>query len=249
MVILLATGCAPVGYHSAEIQTYDYANVLFERGLYEDAHDAYRYLAENYPKSHLTEDAEFKAAYILVYYKNPDRDYDRAQHEFGDFLQRYPSSSFSGQTYSWITVLKSFDQSKAHEFMVEVELLSTKINKLWTEIEEGRADEDKIIKEKELLLTEKEDLTKKADDLLKEKERLLGEKATLTAERDGLVQDKIALQKRVLSLTEEKNSLILAKKKLEKSLHDLTMVDVKMEKQRKKLKKEENIKSQKSAPR
>ncbi len=223
--------------------------MLLERGSYEDAHDAYSYLAETYPKSHLTEEAEFKAAYILVYYKNPDRDYDRAQREFSDFLQRYPSSTLSGQAQSWIVVLRSFDQTKTHEFMVEVESLSKKISDLWREIEDRQAAENELARERDSLLMEKEDLSKKADDLLKEKERLLGEKAVVISERDGLEQDKIALQKKVAALTEEKDALIKAKKKLEKSLHDLTMVDVKMEKKRKRIKEEETTKSMGSAPR
>ena len=247
--LFLIAGCASISHRPAEIQTYDYAHVLFERGSYEDAHDAYIYLAETYPKSHLTEEAEFKAAYILVYYKNPDRDYDRAQREFSDFLQRYPSSTLSGQAQSWIAVLKSFDQAKTHEFMVEVESLSKKNSDLWREIENRQAAENELAKERDSLLVEKEDLSKKADDLLKEKERLLGEKAVVISERDGLEQDKIALQKKVAALTGEKDALIKAKKKLEKSLHDLTMVDVKMEKKRKRIKEEETTKNMGSAPR
>lgn len=253
LIVLLAsvlfTACASMSSRPAEIQTYDYADVLFQKGLYEDAHDAYRNVAEAYPKSHMTEEAGFKAAYLLVYYKNPDQDYNRAQREFVEFLQHYPSSTLSGQAQSWIAVLKSFDESKTHEFMVEVEKLSKKIHLLWREIEDRQANEEKLSREKYSLVAENEDLTKKADELLREKERLLSEKTALSAERDGLLQDKIGLQKRVLALTEEKDKLILAKKKLEKSLHDLMMVDVKMEKQRKKLKKEETNKDKSSVPR
>ena len=249
MAILFAIGCASVKSPTADIETYDYANELFEKGLYGDAHDAYRYLAVNYPKTPAAEKAQYNAAYILVYYKNPEHDYTRAEGEFGVFLQKYPTSKLAEQAQSWIAVLKSFDESKTHEFMMEVESLSKKIHNLWTEIEERQADEEKLVKEKDSLLAEKEDLSKKADELLKEKESLLSEKTALITERDGLVQDKIALQKRVLSLTEEKNNLILAKKKLEKSVHDLTMVDVKTEKQRKKIKKEEAINDKNPAPR
>ena len=242
MLVLIA-GCASFSQRPAEFQTYDYANVLFERGAYEDAHDAYRYLAETYPKSHMTEEAKFKAAYSLVYYKNTARDYDRAELEFDEFLKRYPSSTLSGQAQSWMAVLKSFEQSKTHEFMVEAESLSKRINDLGKEIENRQATEEKITKERDSLLAEKEDLSKKADNLLKEKERLLSEKTALIADRDGLEKDKIKLQKKVAALTEEKDTLIKAKKKLEKNLHDLTMVDVRMEKQRKKIKKEETTKT------
>lgn len=248
-VLILFAGCASVNNPPVDIQTYDYASELFQKGLYGDARDAYRYLAETYPKAALAEKAQYNAAYILVYYKNPDQDYSGAEREFDVFLQHHPTSKLADEAKTWLAVLKSFDQSKTHEFMNEVESLSKKIHTLWTEIEDRQADEEKLGREKDALLAEKEDLSKKADELLKEKELLLSEKTAVTAERDGLVQDKIALQKRVLSLTEEKNHLILAKKKLEKSVHDLTMVDVKMEKQRKKIKKEETIKDKSSTPR
>lgn len=249
VVALLMVGCASVKQPPVDIQAYDYANELFERGLYGDAREAYHYLVETYPNTPSAEKAQFNAAYILVYYQNPKHDYPGAESEFGSFLQRYPASKLAGQAQSWVAVLKSFDQSKTHEFMMEVEALSKKIHNLWTEIEDRQANEEKLARERDSLLADKEDLSKKADELLKEKERLLGENTAVTTERDGLVQDKIALQKRVLSLTEEKNNLILAKKKLEKSLHELTMVDVKTEKQRKKIKKEETIKDKVPAPR
>jgi outer membrane lipoprotein YfiO len=247
-LLILIAGCAsasrPVG-----TETYDYANQLFEKGLYGDARDAYRYLDETYPKTPLAEKAEYNAAYILVYYKNLNYDYDGAEREFSSFLKHYPASKLADQAQTWLAVLKSFDQSKTHELMMEVELLSKKIQNFWTEIEDRQADEEKLTKEKDSLLAEKEELSKKADDLLKEKERLLSEKAAVTVERDGLIQDKITLQRRVFSLTEEKNDLILAKKKLEKSLRDLTMVDQKMKTQRKKIKKEEISKDTNSTPR
>jgi hypothetical protein len=249
ILVLFTMGCASARYIPADIQTYDYANELFEKGSYGDARDAYQYLAETYPKTSMAEKAQYNAAYILVYYKNPEHDYPGAEREFDNYLQRYPSGTLAAQAQSWVSVLKSFDQSKTHECMMEVESLSRKIHNLWTEIEDRQSDEKKLEKERDALLAEKEELSKKADELLKEREGLLNEKTAVTVERDGLVQDKIALQKRVLSLTEEKNHLILAKKKLEKSLHDLTMVDVRTEKQRKKIKKEETIRDKNSVPR
>lgn len=242
LALILIAGCASASHPPVDIQTYDYANELFQKGLYGDARDAYRYLAETYPKAALAEKAQYNAAYILIYYKNPDQDYASAEREFNVFLQHHPTSILADEAKTWLSVLKSFDQSKTHEFMGEVESLSKKIHTLWTEIEDRQANEEKLEKEKDALLAEKEDLSKKADELLKEKELLLSEKTAVTAERDGLVLDKIALQKRVSSLTEEKNDLILAKKKLEKNVHDLTMVDVKTEKRRRKIKNEETIK-------
>ena len=212
-LLILIAGCASANHRPVGIETYDYANQLFEKGLYGDARDAYRYLDETYPKTPLAEKAEYNAAYILVYYKNLNYDYAGAEREFSVFLQHYPTSKLADQAQTWLAVLKSFDQSKTHELMMEVELLSKKIQNFWTEIEDRQADEEKLTKEKGSLLAEKEELSKKAGDLLNEKEHLLSEKAAVTVERDGLIQDKITLQRRVFSLTEEKNDLILAKKK------------------------------------
>ncbi|HYA88018.1 MAG TPA: outer membrane protein assembly factor BamD [Nitrospirota bacterium] len=249
LLLILIAGCASENRRPVDLNTYDYANELFANGLYGDAYDAYHYLAETYPKAPSAEKAQYNAAYTLVYYKNLDYDYAGAEHEFDVFLQRYPTSKLADQARSWLSVLKSFDQSKTQQLMGEVEVLSKKIQNLWTELEDRKADEEKLVKEKDSLLAKMEDLSKKADDLLKEKERLLSEKAAVTAERDGLLQDKINLQHRVFSLTEEKNNLILAKKKLEKSHRDLTKVDGRLETQRKKIKKEEASMNTSSAPR
>jgi hypothetical protein len=250
-LLILITGCASVKQRPVDIATYDYANELFEKGLYGDARVTYHYLAETYPASPSAEKAEYNAAYILVFYKNFDVDYPGAERELEVFLKHYPTSNLAGQAETWLAVLKSLDQSKTQEsmLMTEVELLSKKIQNLWTELEDRQAGEGKIVKEKTALLAEKEDLSKKADDLLKEKEHLVSEKAAVAVERDQLIQDKIILQRRIFSLTEEKNNLILAKKKLEKSLHDQTMVDEKLETQRKKIKKEETSKDTGSVPR
>jgi hypothetical protein len=250
-LLILISGCASIKQHPVDIATYDYANELFEKGLYGDARATYRYLAETYPESPSAEKAEYNAAYILVYYKNLDIDYPGAEREFDAFLKQYPASKLAVQAETWLTVLKSLDQSRTQEsmLMTEVESLSKKIQNLWTELEDRQAGEDKTAKEKTALLAEKEDLSKKADDLLKEKDRLASEKTAVAVERDQLIQDKIILQRRIFSLTEEKNNLILAKKKLEKSLHDQTMVDGNLDTKRKKIKKEETSKETGSVPR
>jgi len=238
-LLILIAGCASGSRHPADSETYDYATDLFAKGLYRDAHDVYHYLAETYPKAPSAENAQYNAAYVLVYYKNLDHDYAGAEHEFNVFVQHYPASKLADQAETWLSVLKSFDQSKTQQLMGEVEVLSSKIQNLWTELEDRKADEEKLVKEKDSLLAEKEDLSKKVDTMLKEKDLLLSEKAAVTQERDGLLQDKITLQRRVFSLTEEKNDLILAKKKLEKSQRDLTNADKKLETRRKKTNNEE----------
>jgi tetratricopeptide (TPR) repeat protein len=179
---ILLSACASISSRPPEFQTYDYANVLFERGSFEDAHDAYRYLAEAHPTLHMVQEAAFKDAYILVYYNNPYRDLDEAQLEFSEFLQRYPSSTLSDQAQSCIAVLKSFDQSKTHELMMKVELISKKINNLWTEIENRKADLEKLKIKQDALFAEKKDLSKKVDELLKENGLLLSEKTAVVVE-------------------------------------------------------------------
>lgn len=238
ILVLLTIGC--VRLHQPpplpeDTRTFEEAKAYFAQEHFQLAHDAYRAVA-SMPHTALAEQASFNAAFVLVYPKNPDRNYIAAKEEFSNFAQKYPLRPLADEARTWIAVLENFDQSKAHALLADIESLSKKLETLSMAQQDMRANEEKITQERDLIFIENKELGKKADDLLKEKERLLGEKAVIISERDGLEQDKIALQKKVAALTEEKDALIKAKKKLEKSLHDLTMVDVKMEKKRKKIK-------------
>jgi hypothetical protein len=239
-LILLLAGCAPLmqnltGGEGAK-KNHE-AKAAFEQGKYGEARDAYRALAEDQSNPRRAEQAQFNAAYILVYHENPGKDYRRAAREFEEFLGRYPSGVHAGEARSWLDILRSFEQSKTNELLKEVDTLTKKMEDLAKELRKAQAENETGAKERDQFLIEKNNLTKKIDGLLNDKDGLLKEKAALLKERDGLAKDKIDLEKKVDLLTRDKEALTLAKNRLEKSLHDLTMVDIKMEKMEKKRKK------------
>jgi hypothetical protein len=238
-LVLMLTGCAPLmqGLTGGEGEKkFRDAETASEQGKYREARASYRELAEDLSNQRRAEQAQFNAAYLLVYYGNPDKDYSSAAREFEEFLVRYPSGALAGEARSWHDVLRSFEQTRTNELLKEVDTLTGKVEALTKELQNAHADGEAVAKERDLLLTEKDRLTGKVDELLNDKDDLLKEKAALLKERDGLAKDNTGLGKKIDLLTREKEALTLAKENLEKSLHDLTMVDVKMEKKRKKVK-------------
>ncbi len=248
-ILLLAFGCAPLlhGHSAQEYQKYENAKMLFDKGSYREARGAYLDLAEAYPQSPRTEKALFNASYILVYYKNPDKDYDKARHEFEEFLKRYPKSELAGEAQSWVGLVKAYDQSQVHELLAEVEALTRKADETAKELRSDAAEKERLVKERDLLLIDRSNLARKVDELLNDKNGLLNEKESLLRDREQLMTDKAELEKKNQILASEKEELLQAKAKLEKSVRDLTMVDVKMEKQRKKMKKKEIESGRKAA--
>jgi len=239
LAIVLLAGCAPLMQNltgGEGAKKYQAAESAFKQGKYAEARIAFRALAEDRADPRRAEQAAFKAAYILIYHDNPDKDYSRALREFDEFQIRYPSSELAGEARSWLAMLKNFEQSKAKELLQQVVSLNQKTDELTRKLQTAEADDEAVTKERDRLVIEKNELTKKVDALLGDKDGLLKEKAALLKERDGIAREKIVLEKKVDNLTRDKENLILAKEKLEKSLHDLTMVDVKMEKKRKKVK-------------
>jgi chromosome segregation ATPase len=238
-LVLLLSGCAPLmqGLTGGEgAKKFRDAGTAFEQGKYGEARASYQALAEDPSDPRRAEQSQFNAAYLLVYYDNPDKDYSGAAREFEEFLVRYPSGTLAGEARSWKDVLRSFEQTKINELLKEVDALTKKMEALTKELQNAHADGEAGARERDLLLTEKNGLTRKVDELLNDKDGLIKEKAALLKERDGLANDNIGLRKKIVLLTREKEALARAKEKLEKSLHELTMVDVKMEKKRKKVK-------------
>ncbi len=228
LMILMLTGCAPLMQHlpiGETARTYRDANNSHEQGRYREAHDTYRALAESHPESGLAEQARFNAALILLYHKNPDKDYSRAEREFAEFLTRYPESRLADEAASWLDLLKNFNQNRTNQLLQEIDALKKRLKDTQQRQQEAQA-----------LVIEKSNLAKRIDDLLDDKDDLLKEKATLLKEREQLERDKGALGEKVAALAKERENLRLAKEKLEKNLRALTIVDVKMEKKRRKIK-------------
>ncbi len=238
-LVLMLSGCASLmqGLRGGEAEKkFRDAGTAVKEGKYVEARASYRALAEDLSDPRRAEQSQFNAAYLLVYYGNPDKDYSGAAREFDEFLARYPSGRLAGEARSWKDVLRSFEQSKVNELLREVDTLTRKMEELTKELHDARADGEALARERDLLVTEKNDLTKRVDELLNDKEGLIKENAALLKERDGLANNNIELKKKTDLLTKEKEALVLVKEKLEKSLHELTMVDVKVERKRKKVK-------------
>ncbi|HSQ78024.1 MAG TPA: hypothetical protein VLN91_03950, partial [Nitrospirota bacterium] len=224
--VLMLAGCAPLmqGLTGGEgAKKFRDAETAFEEGKYREARASYRALAEDLSDPRRAEQAQFNAAYLLVYYENPDKDYSRAAREFEEFLGRYPSGTLAGEARSWRDLLRSMEQTRANELLKEVDTLTRKMEALTKELQKAQTHDETVAKERDLLLTEKNNLMSKVGELLNDKEGLLKEKAALLKERDGLGKDNIGLGKKIDLLTREKEALTEAKEKLEKSLHDLTM--------------------------
>jgi hypothetical protein len=122
---------------------------------------------------HRAAQAQFNAAHILVYYKNPDKDYSREAREFGEFPSRYPAGTFAGEARSRLDVLRNFEQSKTNELLKEVDSFTRKMEAVTQELQKARADEEAASKERDLLLIGKNNSTRKVDDLLNDKDGLL----------------------------------------------------------------------------
>jgi hypothetical protein len=239
VLFFLLTGCAVLKSlpFSEESKKYQEAETFFEQGQYKDAYGAYRAISAT--DSPWAEQAKFNAAYVLVYHKNPDKDYALVAREFDEFLARYPSGARAGEAHTWLGILKMFDQTKTGELLKETAALTARIEAATKELQKAQGNEEVLKKERDALLAEKTGLAKKVDDLLNEKEALIKNNTALVKDNEALTKDRAALEKKIVALNKEKNSLIQAKLKLEKSIRDLTLVDIKMEKKRKKMQKEE----------
>jgi FtsZ-binding cell division protein ZapB len=246
-LVVAITGCAALTERfpiTEEAKKYQAAKASFDQGKYQAAHDAYRAIAES--RSAWAEEAKFHAAYTLVYYKNPAKDYVGAEREFEEFQVKYPASEFAGEAQSWLAALGMLGQSKTGELLKETAALTAKSEAASKELREAQTAREALAKEKDALLAEKAGLTGRVDSLVREQETLNKKIAALAMDiellnkdKAALNKDKAGLEKRLDALQKEKSALIEAKKKLEKKLRDITMVDVKMEKQRKKIKTEE----------
>ena len=84
---------------------------------------------------HRAAQAQFNAAHILVYYKNPDKDYSREAREFGEFPSRYPAGTFAGEARSRLDVLRNFEQSKTNELLKEVDSFTRKMEAVTQELQ------------------------------------------------------------------------------------------------------------------
>jgi hypothetical protein len=238
MLLFAVAGCAALKLPFTEnSKRYQVAQTYFERGDYKAAYDAYQAIAAT--SSAWAEDSKFNAGYVLIYYKNQQKDYGLAEQEFEVFLARYPKGALADEAFTWLDMLKMFHQTKAGELAREVATLTMKSENLAKDLMKTQSEREGLKKERAALLDERTSLLLKIDGLLNEKEALIKKNTELAKDKAGLARDKTVLTRKAELLNKEKAKLLEAKAALEKSLRDLTMVDVKMEKQRTKMKKEE----------
>jgi outer membrane protein assembly factor BamD (BamD/ComL family) len=88
------------------------ADTLFASGKYSEAKSLYEKIRSSNPNAEETRAAHFSIAFLNVYYKNPNADWNAALKEFKSFAALYPKDPRIGAALSWIrllTVIKSFD--------------------------------------------------------------------------------------------------------------------------------------------
>jgi outer membrane protein assembly factor BamD (BamD/ComL family) len=88
------------------------ADSLLYAGKFGESKTLYEKIRSSQPKSEEGRTAQFALAYLNVYYKNPNADWNIALKEFKSFASLYPKDPRLGEALSWIrllTVIKSFD--------------------------------------------------------------------------------------------------------------------------------------------
>jgi len=240
LALFLITGCAVLKSlpFTEDAKKYQVAQTYFERENYKAAYDAYR--AITVTRSPWAEESKFSAAYVLVYYRNPQKNYITAEQEFEEFLSRYPKGAHADEAATWLDILKMFHQTKAGELAREIAALTVRFESVTKELQKTQAERDSLRNEGDTLFSESQALLQKVDELLNEKEALIRKNTELSKDKEGLSRDKTMLTKKIDGLNREKTKLLEAKMALEKSLRDLSMVDGTVENQRKKMKQEEN---------
>jgi outer membrane protein assembly factor BamD (BamD/ComL family) len=88
------------------------ADALLYSGKFDEAKELYEKIRSDQPSSDEAKTAHFNLAFINVFYKNPNADWNTALKEFKSFAALYPKDPRIGEALSWVrmlTVIKSFD--------------------------------------------------------------------------------------------------------------------------------------------
>jgi outer membrane protein assembly factor BamD (BamD/ComL family) len=128
VVCVFALTCASPGkmvtYKNRQLTE---ADALLFNGHYEEAKVLYEKIRSSQPNAEEARTAHYSIAYINVYYKNPNADWNVALREFKSFAAIYPKDPHIGEVLSWIrllTVIKSFknDVKRASSQVQRLEL-------------------------------------------------------------------------------------------------------------------------------
>ncbi len=122
MLVMLAVpaGCVLQPHETPVLtgpeQEYQNAAALVKEKRYQEALAVYRGIWTNSPQSPMASDALFQTAYLLVFYDNPQKDYNQALSGFDEFLKRYPDHAKAEDARNWRIVLKTIlDARKENE--------------------------------------------------------------------------------------------------------------------------------------
>lgn len=121
-----------------------HADALFETGKYSEAIETYRKILKGSSFGTEAEKAQYRLAFTLSYYKNPQQDYAASLKEYQKAISRYPKSSYREEAENMISFLSvlisqkqqiSAEQSKTKQ--LEERLLE--LQRLEIEAEQRRA--------------------------------------------------------------------------------------------------------------
>jgi len=88
------------------------AEALVYKGKYDEAKKLYNKIRSSQPNAEEAKTAHYSIAFINVYYKNTNADWNVALMEFKSFAALYPKDPRIGEVLSWVrllTVIKSFN--------------------------------------------------------------------------------------------------------------------------------------------
>lgn len=119
-LLVVAPGCVlqqPKTAALSELESdYQNAEALVREKKYDEALAAYREIAAASPRSTVAGDALYEAAYLLVFYDNPKRDYSQALAGFDEFLKLFPGHARATDARNWRLALKTIlDIKKENE--------------------------------------------------------------------------------------------------------------------------------------
>lgn len=98
------------------------AEILFGEGRYAEAVKEYRTVVSRFPNDALADDAQYKAAYTELYYKNTAADYEAAGKDFQKLIQKFPESSWTREAENWLALLAQLDSLKKDKEKLKADL-------------------------------------------------------------------------------------------------------------------------------
>jgi tetratricopeptide (TPR) repeat protein len=112
------------------------AETLFESGEYAEAEKEYREILEGPAPEPVAAEAQYRLAFILSYYKNPQRNYASSIKEYQRAISRFPASPHRPEAENMISLLSSIASQEAETKQMKEDL--QKLQQLEIEAEERR---------------------------------------------------------------------------------------------------------------